>query len=141
MNGGEKIARAAYGGGRLTQSRRTLIDAVGAIRGAFTVDDLVASAAGSSSGPVPPATAYRAVAAMETAGFIERVGERAGSALYIRCDTASHHHHIVCDGCGTTAPADCPVDVAGSAAETGFRITRHEITLYGLCPRCLKKDS
>lgn len=83
---------------------------------------------------------YRAVAAMENAGFIERVGARGGSALYARCDASAHHHHIVCDACGVTAEAECPLgttlDVAGTA---GFVVTRHEVTLYGLCPTCARK--
>ena len=84
---------------------------------------------------------YRAVAAMEAAGYVERVGSRGGSALYARCGTRSHHHHIVCDGCGRVAHAECPVAVdAPSPRADGFVVTRHEVTLYGLCPTCADSD-
>jgi len=83
------------------------------------------------------ATVYRAVAAMEDNAFLARVGTRAGAALYCRCQEASHHHHVVCDGCGKVAVAECPGELAtGETAPSGFLITRHEITLYGLCPAC-----
>ena len=84
------------------------------------------------------ATVYRAVAAMLGSGWIERVGERDGSVLYAICASGGHHHHVVCDGCGKVATTTCPVRVdAGSADERdGFVITRHEVTLYGLCPAC-----
>jgi Fe2+ or Zn2+ uptake regulation protein len=75
---------------------------------------------------------------MEESGHIERVGTRDGSALYARCSTMSHHHHIVCDGCGRVAHAECPVVFEDSDARPdGFVITRHEVTLYGLCPSCV----
>ena len=74
---------------------------------------------------------------MEAAGYVERVGARGSSALYARCGTRSHHHHIVCDGCGRVAHAECPVAVdMPSKRADGFVVTRHEVTLYGLCPTC-----
>jgi Fe2+ or Zn2+ uptake regulation protein len=108
--------------------------------GAFTVDELsiAARAHGASAGT---ATVYRAVAAMEASGWLERVGERNGSALFARCGAGGHHHHhVICDGCGRVAATDCPVaeQVASSAQSDGFVITRHEVTLYGLCSQCAR---
>jgi len=134
--------RSAYGPGRLTAPRTAIARAVSGMADAFTIDDLAAIVRRSDPGAGATATVYRAVAAMEAAGFVERVGARDGSALYARCATPSHHHHIVCDGCGRIAHADCPVVPGLDAARTdGFVITRHEVTLYGLCPTCAEKSS
>ena len=130
-----------YGEARVSSARRTIAACADSFRGAFTVEELTYSVHESAEGGAP-ATVYRAVAAMEEAGYLERVGERQGSALYTRCGHADHHHHIVCDRCGTTAPARCPVgpELLEPADIAGFTLTRHEVTLYGLCPDCAAKD-
>ena len=82
---------------------------------------------------------YRAVGALERSGWLERVGERAGSALFSVCPASgTHHHHVVCDGCGRVSALDCPLDrgVTDAAERGGFTVTRHEVTLYGLCAEC-----
>jgi len=128
--------RSAYGTGRLTAPRAAIARAVGVLD-AFTVEELAAVVRHRSPEAGATATVYRAVAAMEDSGYIERVGARDGRALYARCATPSHHHHIVCDGCGRVAHADCPVVPTLEAERAdGFVVTRHEVTLYGLCPAC-----
>jgi Fur family ferric uptake transcriptional regulator len=126
----------AFGTGRVSGQRRAIAETAACLPGAFSVDDLVAavSADGGSAGV---ATVYRAVTAMLASGWLERVGEREGRALFLRCGTSGHHHHVVCDGCGRVEATACPV-VVGPADEAGaaFLVTRHEVALYGLCPEC-----
>lgn len=126
-----------YGQARMTPVRRTLAEAAASMEVAFTVEDLAAAAGEIDPSAGAIATAYRAVAAMEKAGYIERVGKRRGSALYAHCGTGHHHHHVICDGCGKVSSTPCPVVEAMSETPgDGFVITRHEVTLYGLCPSC-----
>lgn len=125
----------------MTRQRRRIVQTVSSLAGSFTVDDL--SAALENDGGGATATLYRAVDLMLASGFIARVGSREGSALYARCHTNDHHHHhIVCDSCGRIAHATCPYHTMTTApSETdGFVITRHEISLYGLCPECAALD-
>ncbi len=126
-----------YGGGRVTPQRRLVAAVAGAWSGAFTVDEL-AAAVRTRDRAASVATVYRSVAALAENGWLERVGERDGAALFTRCAAgAHHHHHVVCDGCGRVEVAECPVKPAVSAnVAGGFVITRHEVTLYGLCPAC-----
>jgi Fe2+ or Zn2+ uptake regulation protein len=133
---------AAYGGRPLTTARRAIASVAASMPGAFTVGELTAAVRAGDARSGANATVYRAVTAMEAAGFLERVGERDGSALYARCAHGTHHHHVVCDGCGRVAHADCPLGEAAlaSARDAGFTVTRHELTLYGLCPECAEKD-
>ena len=83
------------------------------------------------------ATVYRAVSAMEDSGWLTRVGESGGNALYARCERAGHHHHAVCMACGRVEHTPCPVGEDSTASvPPGFRVTSHELTLYGLCDAC-----
>ena len=126
---------AAFGTARVSQQRRTIIATVEQMDGAFTIDEL-ACGARTADARLGTATVYRAVAALEESGWLERVGEREGSVLYARCGAGHrHHHHVVCEQCGRVQATECPVVV--SAKTDGYRITRHEVTLYGICPQCL----
>lgn len=127
-----------YGSGRATPQRLLIASAAGARGGSFSVDAL-ATDVSALDASVGAATVYRAVAAMLASGWIERVGERHGSALFVRCtEGGHHHHHVVCDRCGRVATAECPLAESASPSDRsgGFVITRHEVTLYGLCPEC-----
>jgi Fur family transcriptional regulator, ferric uptake regulator len=132
----KSLGREAYGAGRVSPQRAAIALAVDASSDrAFSAEDL-AAAVRRETRDVGLATVYRAVAAMEAAGFIEPVGERAGATLYARCGRTGHHHHLMCTSCGTVADATCPVGVTPDAGDSGFRITGHSLVLYGLCPRC-----
>jgi Fur family transcriptional regulator, ferric uptake regulator len=132
-------AKNPYGMGRVTPQRRLIADVATAMPGAFTVEELAERTRATDSA-AGVATVYRSVAAMLASGWLERVGERNGSALFARCHAGSHHHHhVVCDRCGRIEATDCPVVLErGASATGGFVITRHEVTLYGLCPSCAR---
>lgn len=129
--------RDLFGGRRVSAARRTIADAAALIHGAFTVEQLHAAVALSAPG-IGLATVYRAVAAMSAAGSLAPVGFRADSALWALCPGGTHHHHLVCTGCGTVAGIACPVDqlLEDAARATGYTVTGHEVTLYGLCRSC-----
>jgi len=131
-----------YGSGRVTPQRRMIAEVADAWSGAFTVEEL-AAAVRTRDRAASIATVYRCVAALAENGWLERVGEREGAALFTRCAAGDHHHHhVVCDGCGRVEAAECPVAPVVSAGEvSGFVITRHEVTLYGLCPACADRQA
>ena len=133
-SGGTNIGHAAYGDGRLSAQREAIARAARDFSAAFSADELLAAVRREAPG-VGIATVYRAVGAMEAAGFIEAVGARGNATLYVHCVNEGHHHHVVCTGCGAVADAECSVD-ASAAKVAGFAITGHDLTLYGLCPRC-----
>ncbi len=133
------LVERAYGSARRSPQREVVARAVESIAGAFSVEDLLAATRGLDAS-VGSATVYRAVAAMAGHGYLEQVGERDGSGLYVRCSAQEHHHHLVCTGCGSVAHAPCPLDeyAIRHAAKQGFVITRHEVSVYGLCAACLR---
>lgn len=140
LTGPSPASRGPYGAGRTSAQRAAIARATDRLDRAFTVEELAEATERDATGRRPGiATVYRAVGVMAEAGHVERVGERDGRALYTRCDAGGHHHHLVCTECGSVAEAPCPLDTEAlaSATEQGFVVTRHEVSIYGLCPACL----
>lgn len=133
----EDELRRAYVDGRMTPQRREIALAASAMQGAFSASELAQSVRAGSLG-VGLATVYRAVTALEASGWIARAGDRDGAALYVCCSHEGHHHHLVCTGCGRVEHAACPVEpvLADVAKDTGFRVTGHDVRLYGVCRDC-----
>lgn len=132
--------RDAFGAARVTKGRRAIADVVARLDTAFTAEDLIERVRSHAPGSASPATVYRSVLAMLETGYIERVGGRDGAALYSRCDCTAHHHHVVCERCGATAQVSCPLPLPDEAPVADYIVTRHEVTLYGMCPRCRHDD-
>ena len=127
----------AYGTGRVTVQREAVTEAVERVGRAFTIEELAEEVERVGDG-CGTATVYRAVAALEESGWLARLGERDGHALYARCTRTDHHHHMVCIGCGSVSHAECPIDKSAlkKAGKQGFEVTHHEITLWGMCAKC-----
>lgn len=134
-------AQGLYGRARVSAQRARIAEAVLAMPGAFTAEDLHCRVSTASPG-IGLATVYRALAAMQASGAVTHVGDREGSALLARCDRHDHHHHLVCTACGSVVGIDCPLghEALASAERAGHLVTRHEITLYGLCAGCRGGD-
>lgn len=48
-----------------------------------------------------------------------------------------HHHHFYCDSCGRVFDIPgCGLHIE-SDAHHGFKVSRHEVMLYGECRECL----
>ena len=84
-------------------------------------------------------TVYRHLQVLSEDGEVDTIRDAGGEALYRRCRSAVHHHHLICRVCGTS------VEVEGRAveqwaekvaAEAGFTAVDHTVELFGLCPRC-----
>lgn len=83
-------------------------------------------------------TVYRALQALSEDGEIDSVRNEAGEVLYRRCST-THHHHLVCRGCGRTVELEGPAVerwADRAAEEHGFTDVSHTMEIFGLCPDC-----
>jgi len=49
-----------------------------------------------------------------------------------------HHHHFRCRKCERVFEVEGCVGALKTSAPRGFRVERHEVVLYGLCPGCRK---
>ncbi|MDQ3951778.1 MAG: transcriptional repressor [Actinomycetota bacterium] len=123
---------------RATRQRaavRTALDRAGAFRTAQELHDEL-KAAGESIGLT---TVYRTLQGMAGAGEIDVLRTAGGEAIYRRCATDEHHHHLVCRSCG--ASVEVGSDAVERWAETtaelhGFTDVEHTAELYGVCGAC-----
>lgn len=95
-------------------------------------------AAGSSVGL---ATVYRTLQVMAEDGDVDVLRVADGEAIYRRCTSDEHHHHLVCRDCGRTEEVtglmveEWADDVA---SKHGFSDVEHTVEIFGRCPRCTK---
>lgn len=84
-------------------------------------------------------TVYRTLQTLADSGEVDVLRTASGEAVYRRCDSADHHHHLVCRRCGRA------VEIEGPAVETwaqrvadehGFTELSHTVEIFGLCREC-----
>lgn len=85
------------------------------------------------------ATVYRTLQAMAMDGEVDMVRTRDGEAVYRRCSTDRHHHHLVCRSCGRTIEVEVPVVESWAdkvSAQHGFSDVQHTLEIVGTCSDC-----
>jgi Fur family ferric uptake transcriptional regulator len=85
------------------------------------------------------ATVYRHLQVLTEQGEVDQTRTDDGEIVYRRCDTTSHHHHLVCRHCGRTVEVEGPeVErwTQAVAAEHGFTDVDHTLEILGTCTRC-----
>lgn len=83
------------------------------------------------------ATVYRVLTQFETAGIVTRHRFEGGTAVF-EMNEGEHHDHIVCIDCGRVEEfADDEIEARQKsiAADMGFRLEDHSLTLHGRCVR------
>jgi Fur family transcriptional regulator, ferric uptake regulator len=85
------------------------------------------------------ATVYRTLQAMAADGDVDMMRNGDGEAVYRRCHTVHHHHHLVCRSCGRTVEVEGPAverwaDKIG--AENDFSDVVHTLEIFGTCSDC-----
>lgn len=127
---------------RYTTGRRAVVEALAGAAGPVTLPELITIAPG-----LAQSSAYRNLAVMEEVGVVRRLVHSSEHAHYeLAEDLTEHHHHLVCEGCGTvrdiklTSALERTLDAAFGelAASEGFVLTHHAIDLYGQCATCQK---
>jgi Fur family transcriptional regulator, ferric uptake regulator len=84
------------------------------------------------------ATVYRTLELLVEMGLIHVTYMGDANQRFI-VPVGGHHHHLVCNRCGTVMDLDeCHFGnaLATIARETGFIIDSHLVELYGLCADC-----
>ena len=124
---------------RLTRQQTVVADALGDTVDFTSAQDLHARlrSAGHSVGL---ATVYRALQTLSEDGDVDVLRSDDGEAVYRRCSTGAHHHHLVCRSCGRTVEVEGPTVErwadAVSAAH-GFRDVTHTLEIFGTCADCV----
>jgi Fe2+ or Zn2+ uptake regulation protein len=105
-----------------------------------TIAEILASAPG-----LTQSSAYRNITGMVEAGVVERIagtGDR--SRFELGAVFSGHHHHLVCQACGTVedlrvSPAlERALRAAAQVAarQQGYEVTDHRLDFYGRCEAC-----
>ncbi len=81
------------------------------------------------------ATVYRNLKALVASNWLESV-ELAGEPARYEVRGKDHHHHFRCDSCGKVYDIPGCAVVPSDATPDGFRVERHEVTLFGVCAGC-----
>jgi len=88
------------------------------------------------------ATVYRVLTQFETAGLVMRHRFEGEHAVY-EIETGEHHDHLVCVRCGKVDEfIDKTIEDRQRkiAKEKGYRMTDHQLYIYGYCSDCDKKS-
>ncbi|MGI6334035.1 MAG: Fur family transcriptional regulator [Saccharofermentanales bacterium] len=83
-------------------------------------------------------TVYRNLEQLSNQQIITRLIHPDGVTRY-RITDELHNHDVVCLNCSKTLEiSQCPLDCLTLQIEesTGFKITAHQLTLYGYCAEC-----
>jgi Fur family ferric uptake transcriptional regulator len=85
------------------------------------------------------ATVYRTLQAMAADGDLDMMRTGDGEAVYRRCSTGHHHHHLVCRSCGRTVEVEGPAVESWAdkvSTENGFSDVHHTLEILGTCADC-----
>lgn len=85
------------------------------------------------------ATVYRQLNAMARAGYADTISAPSGQ-LFAACrQPGAHHHHLVCESCGTASDIEPPNEdwIQDTATARGFTVTRHVFEVFGRCADCV----
>lgn len=86
------------------------------------------------------ASVYRALEALDDLRLVQRLDAGEGVARFEAADpSGEHHHHVVCDRCGTVAPfEDAALEraIERVAARLDYAVAGHDVVLHGACANC-----
>ncbi len=84
------------------------------------------------------ATVYRVLTQFEAAGLVTRHHFEGGNSVF-ELDDSGHHDHVVCVKCGKVDEfTDDLIETRQReiAEKLGYRLTDHNLYLYGFCTAC-----
>jgi Fur family peroxide stress response transcriptional regulator len=85
-------------------------------------------------------TVYRNIGILIQQGLLSRI---AFGSTFDRLDANTKpHYHFICENCNSIIDLDVPPDAGLNALpdkSLGYKVSRHEIEFYGLCPKCSNK--
>ena len=123
-------------GGRVTTSRRAILETFLGIGGHVTAEVLTAKVQAGQP-DVHESTVYRFLDELERLGVVDHVHLGHGPAVYHLASDA--HHHLVCDRCGTVVevPEELFADLRGRLhADFGFTLQPRHFAVTGRCQAC-----
>lgn len=133
-------------GYKLTPQRRHVIDAIKQNRNRHLSIDEIYREVKYNCPEIGIATIYRTVQLFEEVGILSKQYFDDGCHRYEVSDGKKdhNHHHLVCSHCGSvTEIQDEYFDALEQhiEKEKKFKITNHNVTFFGICEDCQKRDA
>lgn len=122
----------------MTPQRAAIVECFLSTEGHFSCEELFALSRRLDPA-IGQATVYRTLKLLVESGLAEALVAGEGPVLYEHSYGHQHHDHLVCLDCGAKVEIVDPEIEARQehlAREHGFSLSRHNMILYGLCPRC-----
>lgn len=138
----EAYRRLSVAGHRAGGAREQVIELLAREGGCMTAAEVVArlTAEGRSAAY---ASVYRTLATLRELGLVRAFDHGEGVLRYeLEDPTGAHHHHLVCEHCGSTQPFendDLERAIELAARDRGYQLVAHEVVLYGRCVACAGK--
>ncbi|MFF5772393.1 Fur family transcriptional regulator [Streptomyces californicus] len=129
--------------GRSTRQRAAVaaaLDEVDEFRSAQELHDVLKHRGDS----VGLTTVYRTLQSLADAGEVDVLRTTEGEAVYRRCSTGDHHHHLVCRLCGKAVEVEGPAVeqwAESIAAQHGYVNVAHTVEIFGTCAECAAKKA
>jgi len=85
-------------------------------------------------------TVYRTLDTFFADGLISK--SNMNNVAYYYVNQKDHHHYMICLGCQKMYEMDCHLDDFASrvAKDNHFKITHHDMTVYGYCESCQQQN-
>ncbi len=124
-------------GSRITPARMSLLKVLWGASMPLTVSEIQNKLQGVSD----TVTLYRSLELFVKSGIVRKVDLQHGHAHYELVVGKKHHHHLVCQGCGTvediTTCVPTSLEKGVLKKSKSFRsIISHSMEFFGMCRRC-----
>ena len=132
------LDRIRDGGGRLTTTRRLIVEAMLSGDHHLTAADIIETVRRADP-HFHESTVYRTLERLTELGVIQPVQLTPGATVFHLVERAHRHNHLVCDACGAVIEAEAGVlDELADEIERdyGFTLQTAAATLHGRCSRC-----
>lgn len=128
----------------LTKGAQAVLDALGQVKELSSAQDIYGRLRQTGEKAPGLTTVYRALESLVQLGFVQEVDLGDGEKLYEVVEPGEHHHHLVCEGCGSSNHLDqCMVEEFEEAIRSkyGFQIKSHVLEIFGVCNTCQAKTT
>ena len=130
------LAQAKHHTGAAREAVVELLDSQTCALSAIEIEDALRA----GDRPVGRASIYRILDELERLHLIQRLQVGQAMARYEPVRSGDgHHHHLVCDNCGTVMPfkdPDLENAIRKLSSRVPMRVEEHEIVLHGACEDC-----
>ncbi|NMA62988.1 MAG: transcriptional repressor [Syntrophomonadaceae bacterium] len=134
------LEKLSTGGYRITPQRRLILETLKEGKRHQTADDICAALKDKQPN-ISPGTVYRNLNLLISLNLVAGVDFQDGRIRYEIND--SHHHHLVCLGCGDIVEfPECNLkEFLGETVERHcFQVTGHTMEVFGYCRSCHKNN-